>query len=31
VGSGLRTFAFSVGIFNYGYMAIPLVEALFGP
>jgi predicted permease len=30
VGSGLRTFAFSVGIFNYGYMAIPLVEALFG-
>lgn len=30
VGSGLRTFAFSVGIFNYGYMAIPLVEKLFG-
>jgi hypothetical protein len=30
VGRGLRTFAFSVGIFNYGYMAIPLVEALFG-
>jgi len=30
VGGGLRTFAFSVGIFNYGYMAIPLVEALFG-
>ncbi len=30
VGSGLRTFAFSVGIFNYGYMAIPLVEELFG-
>jgi predicted permease len=29
-GKGLRTFAFSVGIFNYGYMAIPLVEALFG-
>ncbi|MCU0792890.1 MAG: AEC family transporter [Opitutaceae bacterium] len=29
-GSGLRTFAFSVGIFNYGYMAIPLVEELFG-
>jgi predicted permease len=29
-GRGLRTFAFSVGIFNYGYMAIPLVEALFG-
>jgi malate permease and related proteins len=30
VGGGLRTFAFSVGIFNYGYMAIPLVETLFG-
>ncbi len=30
VGTGLRTFAFSVGIFNYGYMAIPLVEKLFG-
>jgi predicted permease len=30
VGSGLRTFAFSVGIFNYGYMAIPIVEELFG-
>ena len=30
VGGGLRTFAFSVGIFNYGYMAIPLVEQLFG-
>ncbi len=29
-GSGLRTFAFSVGIYNYGYMAIPLVERLFG-
>ncbi|MBC8012364.1 MAG: AEC family transporter [Burkholderiales bacterium] len=30
VGAGLRTFAFSVGIFNYGYMAIPIVEELFG-
>jgi predicted permease len=30
LGRGLRTFAFSVGIFNYGYMAIPLVEELFG-
>ncbi|KAF0095583.1 MAG: auxin efflux carrier [Puniceicoccaceae bacterium 5H] len=29
VGAGRRTFAFAVGIFNYGYMAIPLVEALF--
>ncbi|MDP0500178.1 MAG: AEC family transporter [Verrucomicrobiota bacterium JB022] len=31
VGAGRRTFAFAIGIFNYGYMAIPLVEALFGP
>ena len=31
VGHGLRTFAFAVGIQNYGYMAIPLVVALFGP
>jgi hypothetical protein len=30
IGAGLRTFAFGVGIFNYGYMAIPLVEELFG-
>jgi predicted permease len=29
-GTGLRTFAFSVGIFNYGYMAIPVLESLFG-
>jgi len=29
-GSGLRTFAFAVGIFNYGYIPIPLVERLFG-
>jgi predicted permease len=29
-GAGLRTFAFSAGIFNYGYMAIPLMEKLFG-
>jgi len=29
-GKGLRTFAFSVGIYNYGYIPIPLVEDLFG-
>lgn len=25
-----RTFAFSTGIYNYGYIAIPLVQTLFG-
>jgi malate permease and related proteins len=30
-GKGLRTFAFAVGIFNYGYIPIPLMESLFGP
>lgn len=29
-GTGLRTFAFGTGINNYGYFAIPVVEALFG-
>lgn len=29
VGEGLRTFAFSTGIYNYGYMAISLMVALF--
>jgi malate permease and related proteins len=29
-GAGLRTFAFAVGIYNYGYVPIPLVESLFG-
>lgn len=29
-GKGLRTFAFSGGINNYGYIPIPLVAALFG-
>jgi len=28
-GQGLRTFAFSTGIYNYGYMALPLMAALF--
>lgn len=30
-GSGLRTFAFAVGIFNYGYIPIPIIERLFPP
>jgi len=30
-GKGLRTFAFAVGIYNYGYIPIPLMTALFGP
>jgi predicted permease len=29
-GHGLRTFAFAVGINNYGYIPIPLMAALFG-
>ena len=28
--SNRRTFVFSVGIHNYGYLAIPLVSLLFG-
>jgi len=27
---GLRTFAFAVGIYNYGFIPIPLMESLFG-
>lgn len=30
-GKGLRTFAFSTGIYNYGYLPIPLMENMFGP
>lgn len=30
VGTGLRTFAFTVGIYNYSYISVPVVEALFG-
>jgi predicted permease len=30
VGTGLRTFAFSTGIYNYSYMTVPLMAALFG-
>lgn len=29
-GTGLRTFAFSTGINNYGYIPIPLMAGLFG-
>ncbi|MFA6960528.1 MAG: AEC family transporter [Opitutaceae bacterium] len=29
-GLGLRTFAFSTGIYNYGYIPLPLMAALFG-
>ncbi len=29
-GSGLRTFAFCNGIYNYGYIPIPVIMALFG-
>lgn len=29
-GNGLRTFAFSTGIYNYGYIPLPLMIALFG-
>lgn len=31
VGSGLRTFALAVGITNYGYLPIPIMEAIWGP
>lgn len=30
VGSGLRTFALSVGITNYGYLPLPIMAALWG-
>jgi predicted permease len=29
-GTGLRTFAFTVGFYNYGYIPIPLMTGLFG-
>jgi predicted permease len=31
VGAGLRTFALTAGIANYGYLPLPLMEAMFGP
>ncbi|MBI5382101.1 MAG: AEC family transporter [Opitutae bacterium] len=30
IGHGLRTFAFAVGIYNYGYIPIPLMQTLWG-
>ncbi|MBK1879658.1 AEC family transporter [Pelagicoccus mobilis] len=29
-GKGLRTFAFSAGIYNYGYLPVPLIVDLYG-
>lgn len=29
-GTGLRTFAFSVGIYNYSYITVPVMSELFG-
>lgn len=31
VGTGLRTFALAVGIANYGYLPLPIMEAVWGP
>jgi predicted permease len=31
VGTGLRTFALAVGITNYGYLPLPIMEAMWGP
>src|SRR5688572_15310042 len=31
VGTGLRTFALAVGIANYGYLPIPIMQAIWGP
>ncbi len=30
VGTGLRTFALAVGIANYGYLPLPIMEAIWG-
>lgn len=30
-GHGLRTFALAVGVTNYGYLPLPLMDAMFGP
>ncbi len=30
-GTGLRTFALAVGLANYGYLPLPIVDAMFGP
>ncbi len=31
VGTGMRTFALTVGIANYGYLPIPIMESIWGP
>ena len=31
IGHGLRTFALAVGLTNYGYLPLPLLDAMFGP
>ncbi|MBI5688566.1 MAG: AEC family transporter [Verrucomicrobia bacterium] len=31
VGTGLRTFALAVGIANYGFLPIPIMEGMWGP
>ena len=31
IGHGLRTFALGVGLTNYGYLPLPIMDALFGP
>lgn len=31
IGQGLRTFALAVGLTNYGYLPLPLMDAMFGP
>ena len=31
LGHGLRTFALTVGLTNYGYLPLPLMDAMFGP
>jgi predicted permease len=31
VGTGLRTFALSAGLANYGYLPLPIMAAMFGP
>jgi malate permease and related proteins len=31
VGTGVRTFALTAGIANYGYLPLPIVDALWGP
>jgi predicted permease len=31
IGTGLRTFALAVGINNYGFLPLPIMEAIWGP